>query len=224
MWWKSKPQQNDAIKYADALRGGGTDDPQGGIHSAEDGGPHCGPQIERAMTANLRGSSQIVSPENGRLPSQGAVQKNPPCGAPTADNGEAQSRATTTQCGEDADRLQRANAALEGLAQGWKRKAWRSASAKELAIEFVRSLQTRPELIGQRLRSAWIEAHYLPFCLSLHVARPPYKDFAKELALLMSKKRHEVWRDGTRITYTTYLIPDPAPAVVDLSKEKLRQA
>ena len=120
---------------------------------------------------------------------QGSIVAPHKCGVP-------KTLAATSQCGEDggdggehADRLQRANAALEGLAQRWRRSAWRSASAKELAIEFVRSLQTQPDFIGLRLKSAWIEAHYRTFCRSLGLTWwPAYKDFAKELALLMPKK------------------------------------
>ena len=122
--------------------------------------------------------------------------------------------------------MQRAGAALDALARCWVQGAFKWMVAKELAIEFRRALQAHPDLIGKRLRSRWIEWRYPLFCDSLALSwAPPFKDFAKELALLMPKKRHEIWRDGKRVeTYTSYLIPDPTAAVVALKDEKRMRA
>jgi hypothetical protein len=111
-----------------------------------------------------------------------------------------------------------AERALAALAQGWDDDAWRgrSASARELAIEFRRRLQTRPEVVGQRLRSDWIERHYAIFCRSLGLSWwPPFSEFAAELKDVMPRKRVEVRRGGKRVgTVTAYLIEDPAAGVV----------
>jgi hypothetical protein len=87
-------------------------------------------------------------------------------------------------------------------------------------------MQSHPELIGRRLSSDWIEQRYPLLCASLGVTySPPFPAFAKELALVMRKRRQEARRNGKRIrTYTTYLVPDPAAGVVALSEEKRRRA
>jgi hypothetical protein len=96
---------------------------------------------------------------------------------------------------------------------GWSHVTWKEMSAKELAIEFRRTLQAQPDLVGRRLRSEWIELRYPLFYRSLGVTwAPPYKDFAKELAQLMPRKRHEARRNGKRVeTFTSYLIPRCPP-------------
>jgi hypothetical protein len=91
------------------------------------------------------------------------------------------------------------------------------------AIEFRRRLQTQPELVGRRLLSIWIERNYPTFCRSLGLSWwwPPFTEFAAELKKIMPPKRCEVRRDGKRVrTVMTYLVPDPATAVVDLSMMK----
>jgi hypothetical protein len=66
-----------------------------------------------------------------------------------------------------------------------------------------------------RVLASWIEGRYALFCASLGVRwPPPYKDFAKELAEEMDRKRHDMRRNGKRETYTTYRVPDPNEAVV----------
>jgi len=112
------------------------------------------------------------------------------------------------------------------LRQGGPRAADRELSPRELAVEFRRAMQSHPELIGRRLSSDWIKQRYPLLCASLGVTyRPPFPAFAKELALVMPKRRQEARRNGKRIgTYTTYLVPDPAAGVVALSEEKRRRA
>lgn len=40
---------------------------------------------------------------------------------------------------------------------------------------------------------------------------PPYKDFARELARVMTRKRIEQWHEGQRLrTATWYLVPRPS--------------
>jgi hypothetical protein len=121
--------------------------------------------------------------------------------------------------------MQRVERAASALVSNWVRATCRELSARELAIEFRRALQTQPDLAGNRIRSKWIEWRYPLFCASLGVCwPPPYKDFAKELAQLMPRKRIDVWRGGKRVTYRVYVIPDPDVAVVALSEEKLKRA
>jgi hypothetical protein len=111
---------------------------------------------------------------------------------------------------------------LDALASTWARAAYGTEhSAKELAVAFRRALQAHPELVGQRLKEWAIKRFYPLLCRSLRVEwPPPYKDFLKELAEEMPRKRHDLRRNGRRGTYTTYLVPDPNAAVVALSKRK----
>ena len=56
------------------------------------------------------------------------------------------------------------------------------------------------------------------------VVPPPYKDFAEQLALLVPRKRKEIWSKGKRIdTFTAYQIPDPA-AVIELAAVERKRA
>ena len=46
------------------------------------------------------------------------------------------------------------------------------------------------------------------------IVPPPYKDFAKQLALLIPRKRKEIWSKGKRIdTFTAYQIPPPGSSL-----------
>ena len=138
------------------------------------------------------------------------------------------------QCGKRSreSKLQLAERALDELEQAWRQKAetaapddaWHGDGAKKLARKFRSQLQEHADLIGLGLTSRWIRQRYPLFCQSLGVHwPPPYKDFAKELADLMPRKRYETWRDGARIdTCTSYRIPDPAAAVVTLAGEHRR--
>ena len=68
-----------------------------------------------------------------------------------------------------------------------------------------------------------MQANYPLFVRALNVKPVAYKDFAKELAEVMPRKRLEQWSGGKRQwTHRYYLVPDPADAVVDLAK--LRKA
>jgi hypothetical protein len=121
-----------------------------------------------------------------------------------------------------ADRVRRADRSLDALAASWRRDAWRSAGARELAIEFRRRLQGQPEFIGLWLRSKWIEQHYVTFCRSLALTWwPPFTEFAAELKQIMPRKRHEVRRRGKRVeTVTSYLVLDLADLAVDIEEER----
>ena len=95
---------------------------------------------------------------------------------------------------------------------------------KVLACQF-RSvcLQSEPALIRWRIPRQWVQANYPLFVRALNVKPVAYKDFAKELAEVMPRKRLEQWTDGKRLwTHRYYLVPDPSDAVVDLAK--LRKA
>jgi hypothetical protein len=114
--------------------------------------------------------------------------------------------------------------ALDGLVRSWVRAALKTASAKELALEFRRAMQAHTSLIGKWLRSEWIRRNYPSFCAALGVSDPPpYKDFAFELAKLMPRKRTWQRCAGGVDAYTAYRVPDPADAVVVLADEKRKR-
>jgi hypothetical protein len=98
--------------------------------------------------------------------------------------------------------------------------------AAGLARKFRSELQAHADLIDLGISSIWIRPRYPLFCESLGVPwPPPYKDFAKELATLMPRRRRETWSDGERVdTRTIYRIPDPAAAVVALADQRHRRA
>jgi hypothetical protein len=100
-------------------------------------------------------------------------------------------------------------------------------SATELAIEFRRALYACPELIGMGLSSGWVREHYPLLCRSFGIRwPPPYKDFARELARLLPRKRRDrrPGDGGKRHTYTCYWMPRPGSTVVALSEEKRKRA
>jgi hypothetical protein len=98
--------------------------------------------------------------------------------------------------------------------------------AAGLARKFRSELQAHADLIDLGISSSWIRSRYPLFCGSVGVTwPPPYKDFGKELANLMPRKRCETWSDGERIhTRTIYRIPDPAAAAVVTLADQQAQA
>jgi len=113
----------------------------------------------------------------------------------------------------------RAASTLDALVSAWAQVAHgQQATVKELAIEFCRTLEGQPELIGVRIRAKWIEDRYPLFCAALGVrSPPPFKDFARELAEQMDRERADVRRKGKRESFTTYCVPKAT--VVALSQE-----
>ena len=71
------------------------------------------------------------------------------------------------------------------------------------------------------VNSAWVRSNYLLFCQAAEVRfviAPPYKDFAKELALAMPRKRTWPWRGGKRLKpQTWYDVRDPSTNVVEIA-------
>jgi hypothetical protein len=206
------------------LPGAGTAPQRGGAEATVDD-PHSGANMQTVMHP-LAGHNETVSSDFAESATVSRNSTNPLYGelAGGADDpqwGEQAGETNAAPCGETD--LQRALGALDGVVAGWTR----DLSARELAVEFRRVMQAQPDLIGRRVSSDWIEQRYPLFCASLGVTsgRPPFPTFAKELALLMPKRRQEARRDGKRVqTYTTYLVPDPAAAVVALAEEKRRRA
>src|SRR5215831_13893931 len=99
-------------------------------------------------------------------------------------------------------RLQRAEKAMKALEQAWRQQAEappasengrRLDDAKRLAGEFRREIQGQRDLLGIALSSRWIRPNYPIFCRSLGIDMQPtpYKDFGRELAHLMPRKRRE---------------------------------
>jgi len=142
------------------------------------------------------------------------------------------------QCGETKlTKLQRGENALRALEQTWRQQAEAPPSsesarhlddAKKLAGEFRRQIQAQRDLLGLALSSTrWVRPNYHLFCQSLGInwQTKPYKDFARELAHLMPRKRREEWHAGKRLgTATFYGVPDPDEAVVALSNEMRKRA
>lgn len=92
-------------------------------------------------------------------------------------------------------------------------------NARELACRFRSCLQSEPALVGWRIPRQWVQANYPIFCQALNVEPVPYKDFAKELAEVMPRKRIERWKAGKRLwTHRYYTVRDPATNVLPLPK------
>ena len=140
------------------------------------------------------------------------------------------------QCGETKlTKLQRAEMALGGLERAWRQQAEAPPSsenarhldnAKKLADEFRRQVHAQGDLLGMAINSRWVRPNYPLFCLSLGIdPQPtPYKDFARELAHLMPRKRREEWHAGKRVgTSTFYAVPYPDEAVVVALSEEMRK-
>ena len=168
------------------------------------------------------------------------------CGGPLPQGGESgqAGSAHTPQCGDApvAPRphsgdspLERAVETLKALEASWIEAAdaphrgplrpWR-ASPQELACLFLRGLQSHRSLMGVAIRGRWIQERYEDFCEGEGVTwPPPYKDFARELARIMTRRRIEEWHEGQRLgTATVYLVPVPATQVLDLAQEQRKRA
>jgi hypothetical protein len=112
--------------------------------------------------------------------------------------------------------------ALNALAATWKDAAAAvtlGREEKDLAIEFLRQMQSRAELIGEKVPAEdWVKPQYRAFCRSLGVKRPPpYRDFAHELGKLMPKVIVDTTRRGKRDVYTADVVEDPNAAVVQFA-------
>ena len=87
-------------------------------------------------------------------------------------------------------------------------------SARGLAGAFKRWAQGDPELVGNMINSQWVRQLYTQ---ARRPDWPCYRDFAKELGLLMRRRR--VWRSGKGLTVYVVL---PAGAEVVAMPERLR--
>ena len=116
-------------------------------------------------------------------------------------------------------RQQRAEETLDALARTWAQLASTpqcgQAGSRDpvlLAREFRKCLQAQKALAGFRISSVWISEHYPSFTRAMNVLNPPpYKDFARELALEMRRRRKEYWHNGKRCTQTFYEFRPLAP-------------
>src|SRR5262249_47629819 len=120
----------------------------------------------------------------------------------------------SAQCAETKlTNMQRGEMALTALEQAWRQRAEAPPSlenmrhlddAKRLAGEFRRHVQAQHDLVGLALSSGWVRSNYARFCLFLGIEQPPpYKDFARELAHLMPRKRRWEWKAGKRVGTST---------------------
>ena len=124
--------------------------------------------------------------------------------------------------------VQLAEAALNGLEQDWggalaaAQCAVVKGEPRSLAHAFRRCLQSRSELVHWGVASSWVRANYRPFCEAAGAAPPPpYKDFARELATVMPRRRVWRWCHGRRAGVGTYYaVRDPADNVVALAKAR----
>jgi len=131
--------------------------------------------------------------------------------------------------------MQRGENGLRALERAWRQQAEAPPSsenarhldnAKKLADEFRRQVHAQGDLLGMAINSRWVRPNYPLFCLSLGIdPQPtPYKDFARELAHLMPRKRREEWHAGKRVgTSTFYAVPYPDEAVVVALSEEMRK-
>ena len=136
-------------------------------------------------------------------------------------------------CGNSS--IERADKTLQALHKVWKQAAdaphggplhpWRR-SPQDLASVFLKHLQSQPSLIGFGIHRRWIQGCYRHFCEAEGVTwPPPYKDFARELARLMLRKRIEKWQDGQRLsTATYYCVQERFAAVAELDHKRRMSA
>lgn len=112
-------------------------------------------------------------------------------------------------CGDGSIRA--AEAALDAIGRAWMacppRISLRSGSPRELAFRFRSCIQAEPRLAGLGINSAWVREHYSAFCHAEGVEPPPYKDFARELAMAMRRRRQDRQAGGRRSTATFYSVP-----------------
>jgi hypothetical protein len=108
-------------------------------------------------------------------------------------------------------------AVLDALDEAWLRQIasktppLRTArNIVELAQLFSAILGKHPQLHGYWLDWDWVETVYPAFGRGAYVdwgSLPPYKDFARELAKVMTRSRIEKWQDGRRLwVRTMYLV------------------
>jgi hypothetical protein len=148
-------------------------------------------------------------------------RRGPPRGGKPPRNGpQGESDAPPRVRQGETARIERASKSLAALDASWSKTAETCpaddrtrGSAKEIAVEFSRAICARPEMSGLNINCQWIKQHYPVFCRSLGlICPPPYKDFAKELArLLPRKRRNRRPKNGKRSTSTWYCIPHPTP-------------
>ena len=182
--WLKKMRRHKPLVPGDPLGGGG--DPPSGLLALPQGGSRL-PQVGHDMQ-----------------PETQTAEANPHCGSSQLERAQ----------------LERAKAALEDTARTWcgpaRATAWPGGrGAKELAREFHRQLQMQPDLAGCVVHQVWIERHYVVFCEWLRVTSPPpYRDFARELARIMPRKRKDerLGRGPDRVgsTCTVYCISSRA--------------
>ena len=181
----------------------------------------------QTWTSKLRGDQRLPSLGGGSAPrggeqSQAGSPGTPQCGDPETElQNDLVGEPATSAPRHGTTRLQRAEKTLSALELAWVQAADathsaaqrpRSESPQSLALRFMRCLQSHPSLIGIGIHRRWIQSCYEEFCDAEAVTwPPPYKDFARELARVMTRKRIERWREGERLsTATWYIVPDPA--------------
>lgn len=190
----------------------------------------------------LWGSGGSCPRFGGLIPQSGESRRTgsaypPQCGDVSAQRAaelpiRSAGRSTThaPHCGDSP--VERAVETLQALQKVWMQAAdvphggplrpWRR-SPQDLALLFLRRLQAHPRLIGMAIHRRWIQECYENFCEVEGVTwPPPYKDFARELARLMMRKRIEEWRNGQRLgTATYYFVPDSAVEGVSRSPSSI---
>jgi hypothetical protein len=122
--------------------------------------------------------------------------------------------------------------ALSGIVRVWdertttqNREPPEYIPARELACRFRSCLQSEPALINWRIPRKWVQQHYPLFLQAMNVKPVAYKDFAKELAGVMPRKRLEGWSGGKRLwTHRYYLVQDPSTNVVEIAAAKRERA
>jgi hypothetical protein len=141
----------------------------------------------------------------------------------------AQCAVSDSQCALTPE--QRAETAIKQLESDWTAAIVAAQCAvnhgsRSLALAFRHTLQSRPELLNWGVVSQWVRSNYQPFCQAANVvAPPPYKDFAKELALATPRSRKWHWHEGRRTRVRTYYwVRDPATTVVELAAIKAKRA
>jgi hypothetical protein len=147
----------------------------------------------------------------------------PPCGAEPPQSGEPSPL-------RGASGFQLAEAALAALEEVWAGAAdspqGGERTPKQLALEFGRALQARPDLDGWAITSSWVRGVYPLFCRAQGLAFPPaYRLFAEELALVLPRKRKDIRQGGRRTcTITIYGVLAPARSVVELAAAERKRA
>lgn len=130
------------------------------------------------------------------------------------------------QCGSESPHcgdgsIQAGEAALDAMGRAWVSCPsginLRSGSPRDLAIRFRSRMEAEPRLAGMGINSAWIREHYLAFCRAEGVQAPPYKDFARELAAVMRRKRRDKQVGGRRSTASFYSVPDRSSTISELN-------